>query len=92
MGIVSKLVVFSLAAASLVRGDGMNARAKLNGKYMGIELSPNEVSDSAFMAIVDNIQEVGSLVPGNAMKVSALENSRFLQNNMTLTQSIVGCH
>jgi len=89
MGIFSKLVTVSLAAASLVKGDGMNARAKLSGKYMGIELSPNEVSDSAFMAIVDNIQEVGSLVPGNAMKVRCARNAII---SLVLTSILVGCN
>jgi hypothetical protein len=61
----------ALAASSvgLVAADGLNARAKVLGKYMGTEYNVGELSESTFMNIANNLEEFGSAVPGNEQKV-----------------------
>lgn len=76
VGLKSSLLA-SLAAASLVAADGLNARAQAAGKkYFGTEISMQVMSDGSANAIAKNFQDFGQYTAENEMKFDALEPSR----------------
>jgi len=93
---------FALAAfAGLVRGDGLNARAKSIGKYMGTEYNIPELSERTFLNIANNLDEFGSAVPGNEMKWDATEPNQnqfsygqgdSIANNVIGAGQLLRCH
>jgi hypothetical protein len=92
MGGFLNLALVSLTAVGVL-GDGLHARAKAIGKYMGTEIVVSELNDANLMAIVNNNEEFGSVVPGNEMKV----RYPSVQFPLRLTQPdllviTVGCH
>ncbi|OCH87108.1 endo-1,4-beta-xylanase A precursor [Obba rivulosa] len=56
---------------------GLNAKAKSAGKlYFGSATDNSELTDTAYVAILDNNSEFGQLTPANSMKWDATEPSQ----------------
>lgn len=70
MGFLRNLALASLAVSTAL-ADGLNARAALLGKYMGIDLTLNELRDSRVTRTVNNRSDFGFYSPVEVMKVRA---------------------
>jgi hypothetical protein len=77
MRFIESLALVALGAVA-VSADGLNARAKQGGRYMGTEYDGQQFSDSTFMSIANNLEEFGAHVPENSMKVCAEQVGRAL--------------
>jgi hypothetical protein len=68
MGFLRTLALASLVVSTTL-ADGLQARAAVLGKYMGIEVSPIELSNAAFMRIINNRSDFGFQTPIGVMNV-----------------------
>ncbi|KAM0638048.1 hypothetical protein D7B24_009420 [Verticillium nonalfalfae] len=73
---ITFFVQVALAASSMVSADGLNARAKARGRYLGTAINPSVMSDSQANPIASNGQDFGSYTCENEMKFDALQPSR----------------
>ena len=83
--------VLSIVAASLLAAPGANANLnqlmKAAGKlYFGSATDNGELSDSAYTAILSNVNEFGQVTPGNTQKWQYTEPS---QGQFSFTQGDV---
>ncbi|KAF1795042.1 Glycoside hydrolase superfamily [Phytophthora cactorum] len=62
---------------------GLHELAKAQGKYLGTATDNGELTDTYYVAALQNISEFGMITPGNAMKWDATEST---QNTFTYTK------
>ena len=70
------IVAGCLATAGLASADGLNARAKADGRYWGTAINPTIMSDATANNVAKNSQDFGSYTCENEMKFDALEPQR----------------
>ncbi|KAG3086802.1 hypothetical protein PI124_g17552 [Phytophthora idaei] len=62
---------------------GLHELAEAQGKYLGTATDNGELTDTYYVAALQNISEFGMITPGNAMKWDATEST---QNTFTYTK------
>ncbi|KAL3664378.1 hypothetical protein V7S43_010701 [Phytophthora oleae] len=62
---------------------GLHELATAQGKYMGTATDNGELTDTYYVAALQNVSEFGMITPGNAMKWDATEST---QNTFTYTK------
>ncbi|KAK1942623.1 Endo-1 [Phytophthora citrophthora] len=63
---------------------GLHELATAQGKYMGTATDNGELTDTYYVAALQNVSEFGMITPGNAMKWDATEST---QNTFTYTKA-----
>jgi endo-1,4-beta-xylanase len=88
-----------LAAPALAQLHSLATRAGL--KYFGTALDNGYFSDTAYMALIDNTQEVGQLVPENGQKWAYVQptqgtftysNADVVPNRAAQKGQLLRCH
>ncbi|ETP23961.1 hypothetical protein F441_02988 [Phytophthora nicotianae CJ01A1] len=73
----------ALLPSTYAGSKGLHELAKAQGKYMGTATDNGELTDTNYVAALQNISDFGMITPGNAMKWDATEPT---QNTFTYTK------
>eukprot|EP00644_Phytophthora_capsici_P006517 jgi/Phyca11/9294/fgenesh1_pm.PHYCAscaffold_36_\ len=74
----------ALLTSTYTGAKGLHELATAQGKYMGTATDNGELTDTYYVAALQNVSEFGMITPGNAMKWDATEST---QNTFTYTKA-----